>query len=74
MYDHSIHVFKLCYPGSTNPKNRIYVHLQLLIDELKMVWDVGVDTFDVSCEETFRLHAALMWTINDFPAYGMLFG
>ena len=39
-----------------------------------MLWDVGVDTFDVSCGETFRLHAALMWTINDFPAYGMLSG
>ena len=44
----------------------------LLIDELKMLLDVGVDTLDVSCGETFRLHVALMWTINDFPAYGML--
>jgi len=58
----------------TNPKNRIDVCLQPLIDELKMLWNVGVDTFDVSCRKTFRLHAALMWTINDFSAYGMLSG
>jgi len=61
-------------PGPTNPKNRIDVYLQPLIDELKMLWDVGVDTFDVSCGKTFKLHAALMWTINDFPTYGMLSG
>ena len=59
-------------PGPKNPKNRIDVYLQPLIDELKMLWDVGVDTFDISCEKTFRLHAALMWIINDFSAYGML--
>jgi len=39
-----------------------------------MLWDVGVDTFDVSCGKTFRLHVALMWTINNFSAYGMLSG
>ena len=60
--------------GPTNLKNKIDVYLQPLIDELKMLWDVGVDTFDVSCGETFRLHAALMQTINDFSAYGMLSG
>lgn len=57
-----------------NLKNRIDVYLQSLIDGLKMLWDVGVDTFDVSCQKTFRLHAALMWTINDLLAYGMLSG
>ena len=61
-------------PSPTNPKNRIDVYLQPLIDELKMLWHVGVDTFDVSCGKTFRLHVALMWTINDFLAYGMLSG
>jgi len=60
--------------GPTNPKNKIDVYLQPLIDELKMLCDVGVGTFDVSCWKRFRLHAALMWTINDFPAYGMLPG
>jgi len=60
--------------GPTYLNNKIDVYLQPLIDELKMLWDVGVDTFDVSCGKTFRLHVALMWTINDFPPYGMLSG
>ena len=47
-------------PGPKNPKNMIDAYLQPLIDELKMLWDVGVNTFDVSCGETFRLHVALM--------------
>ncbi|XP_038711782.1 uncharacterized protein LOC120005976 [Tripterygium wilfordii] len=29
-------------------------------------------TYDVSMKENFILRVALMWTINDFPAYGML--
>ncbi|XP_059285219.1 uncharacterized protein LOC132038584 [Lycium ferocissimum] len=34
----------------------------------------GVETFDVSLKQNFNLRATLMWTINDFPAYGMLSG
>ncbi|XP_021775990.1 uncharacterized protein LOC110739815 [Chenopodium quinoa] len=35
---------------------------------------VGVETYDASRCETFTLHAALIYTINDFPAYGNLSG
>ncbi|KAL8158926.1 hypothetical protein V2J09_000463 [Rumex salicifolius] len=34
----------------------------------------GVPTFDVSTWKHFRMRAALMWTVNDFSAYGMLNG
>ncbi|CAH9124646.1 unnamed protein product [Cuscuta epithymum] len=34
----------------------------------------GVVTYDVSLKHNFVLKAALMWTISDFPAYGMLSG
>ncbi|KAF5477449.1 hypothetical protein F2P56_004089 [Juglans regia] len=54
--------------------NDIDVYLQLLLDELLEFWEHGVPTYDVSTKETFMLHAVLMWTINDFPAYGNLFG
>jgi len=54
-------------PGPTNPKNMIDVYLQPLIDELKILWDVGVDTFDVSCGETFRLHASWCEQLMIFP-------
>uniref|UniRef100_A0A151UIM5 Transposase n=2 Tax=Cajanus cajan TaxID=3821 RepID=A0A151UIM5_CAJCA len=61
-------------PGPSNPKNKVDVYLRPLIDELKMLWDDGVMTYDVSLKQNFLMRAALMWTINDFPAYGMLSG
>ena len=50
------------------------MYLQPLIDEMKLLWDVGVNTYDAFKAEYFTLHAALLWTINDFPAYGNLSG
>ena len=61
MYMNTPYMFLSCIIlGPTNSKNRIDVCLQPLIYELKMLWDVGVDKFDVSCGKIFRLHAALM--------------
>ncbi|XP_058732953.1 uncharacterized protein LOC131604516 [Vicia villosa] len=59
--------------GPSSPKARINVYLQPLIDDLKRLW-VGAWTYDVSRKQNFNMRAALMWTINDFPAYGMLSG
>lgn len=61
-------------PGPDGPGDAIDVYLRPLIEELKELWDVGVDTFDVSTRRNFRLHASLLWTINDFPAYANLSG
>nr|GEU77939.1 hypothetical protein [Tanacetum cinerariifolium] len=36
--------------------------------------DVGVEAYDSYKKENFTLCAALLWTINDFPAYSMLSG
>ena len=38
------------------------------------MWNHGVETFDASTGKTFRMHATMMWTINDFLAYGNLSG
>jgi hypothetical protein len=51
----------------------IDVYLQPLIDELIELWVKGVETWDED-KEKFTLHALLLWTINDFPAYAMLSG
>ncbi|XP_026437833.1 uncharacterized protein LOC113336056 [Papaver somniferum] len=64
----------LLIPGPNTPENDIDVYLRLLIDELKELWEIGVQTFDADSKEVFQLHAALLWTINDFPAYGNLSG
>ena len=59
----------LLIPGPTLPGNDIDMYLQPIV-ELKELWDVRVKTFDVSSKKSFQMHAALLWTINDFPAYG----
>jgi hypothetical protein len=50
----------------------IDVYLQLLIEELQELWNVGVRTFDASTKTNFVMRAQLMWIINDFPVYADL--
>ncbi|XP_028104536.1 uncharacterized protein LOC114303594 [Camellia sinensis] len=74
--------FLECFPwkvektiaGPQQPGNDIDVYLAPLIDDLKMLWAVGVEAYDAYKEEHFRLKAILLWTINDFPALGNLSG
>nr|XP_025673255.1 uncharacterized protein LOC112772501 [Arachis hypogaea] len=53
--------------------NDIDVYLQFLVDELKQLWD-GVETYDAKEGNTFKMCAALMWTISDFPGLENLSG
>ncbi|XP_038713903.1 uncharacterized protein LOC120007624 isoform X1 [Tripterygium wilfordii] len=64
----------LLIPGRKCPENDIDVYLQPLIKELLELWEVGVHTYDAYAQQNFQLRAAVMWTINDFPAYGNLSG
>ncbi|KAA0052811.1 transposase [Cucumis melo var. makuwa] len=59
--------------GPKQPGNDIDIFLQPLIDDLKLLWD-GVEVYDVVSKSNFNLRAVLIWTINDFPAYGNLAG
>ncbi|XP_042941123.1 uncharacterized protein LOC122275881 [Carya illinoinensis] len=61
-------------PGPKSPGNDIDVFLRPLVDELKELWEVGIETYDAFSYDVFRLHASLLWTINDFPAYANLSG
>ncbi|XP_050229104.1 uncharacterized protein LOC126678246 [Mercurialis annua] len=61
-------------PGPRNPKHQMDIFLQPLTDELNHLWEFGVETYDVHRRQNFQMKAALMWTINDFPAYSMLSG
>ncbi|KAK6128488.1 hypothetical protein DH2020_037772 [Rehmannia glutinosa] len=61
-------------PGPKNPKDKLDVYLQPLIKELNQLWDVGVQTYDISKKKNFQMRVALMWTVSDFPAYSMLSG
>ncbi|KAI5334540.1 hypothetical protein L3X38_024673 [Prunus dulcis] len=64
----------LLISGPKQPGNDIDVYLEPLIDDLKSLW-IGIrGVYDAHNGEYFTLRAALMWTINDFPAYGNLSG
>ncbi|KAL3826143.1 hypothetical protein ACJIZ3_022172 [Penstemon smallii] len=67
-------MMSLLIPGPQSPGRDIDVYLQPLVEELKELWSNGVTTYDASCGENFSLRAAVLWTINDFPAYGILSG
>ncbi|XP_020249677.1 uncharacterized protein LOC109827128 [Asparagus officinalis] len=67
-------ILSMLIPGLTGPGDAIDTYLQPLIEELKELWASGVQTYDVSLRQNFILRAALIWTINDFPAYANLSG
>jgi hypothetical protein len=56
--------------------NNIDTFLYLLVDELMMLWRLGFQAIDFSKlddRHSFILHGMVMWTINDFLGYGLLF-
>ncbi|CAM8902767.1 unnamed protein product [Rhodiola kirilowii] len=65
-------MLSLLISGSRQPGNDIDVYLAPLIDDLMLLRDEGVRTYDASRHEYFNMLAMLMCTINDFPTYGNL--
>ncbi|XP_042465745.1 uncharacterized protein LOC122048217 [Zingiber officinale] len=60
--------------GPKQPGNDIDVYLEVLVEDLQRLWE-GVDgVYDAYRRQFFTLKAVLLWTINDFPAYGNLSG
>ena len=81
-------MLSLIIPGKESVKEEnIHVYLAPLVEELQRLWE-GVKAKDGSilektheCVENthntnpnFKLKAILMWSIHDFPAYGLLAG
>ncbi|KAG8370934.1 hypothetical protein BUALT_Bualt13G0034900 [Buddleja alternifolia] len=60
--DHPYMFLTLLVPGPKSPGRSLDVYLQPLIDELKTLWNDGVETYDVSKAQNFQMRAALMWT------------
>jgi hypothetical protein len=59
-------------PSPNSPGQNINVCLRLLFGELKQLWSSRALTYDVSRKQNFIMKTTLMWTINDFPDYGMV--
>ena len=64
----------LLISGPQQPGNDIDVYLAPLIDDLKCLWEDGLQVRDSYRQDTFNLRAMLIWSINDFPALGNLSG
>ena len=67
-------MLSLLISGPRQPGNDINIYLAPLVDDLKTLWEIGVETYDAHKREFFTLKAILLWTINDFLAYGNLSG
>ncbi|KAI4357234.1 hypothetical protein L6164_001195 [Bauhinia variegata] len=52
----------------------IHLFLRPLIEDLKILWEEGVDVFDEYRKDSFKMHATIFCTFNDFSKYGNMFG
>jgi hypothetical protein len=63
--------------GKESPTSKnIDVFLQPLVEELQELW-IGIDAQDFSKphgQRWFKMCGLLLWTISDFPAYGLISG
>ncbi|XP_021729883.1 uncharacterized protein LOC110696857 [Chenopodium quinoa] len=67
-------MLSLLISGPKQPGNDIDVYLAPLIEDLKLLWNEGVQMFDAYSKTNFTLRAMIFCTINDFPTYGNLSG
>ena len=58
-------MLSLLIPGLYRPRNKIDIYLKPLVDELKELWEEGVETYDAYSKEHFHMRAILLWTILD---------
>ena len=73
MKEHNIFLILLIL-GPRHFGRSIDVYLRPLVDKLKFLWFDSIRTFDISKKQIFIMKVALMRTISDFSAYGMLSG
>ena len=71
---HSNFILSFLIPGKHAPGHNMDVYFQPLIEDLLDMFVKGVRTYDPSKGEHFQLHAAVLWTITDFPGLGYVSG
>ncbi|KAM0822511.1 hypothetical protein ACQ4PT_071448 [Festuca glaucescens] len=67
-------ILTLLIPGPKSPGRDIDVFLEPLIDDLHLLFEKGVRTYDASMSQHFQLHAAVHSTITDLPGLATLVG
>ncbi|KAL5540764.1 hypothetical protein UlMin_044087 [Ulmus minor] len=67
-------MLSLLIPGPQSPGKDMDVFLRPLVEELEL-WESGIDTRGAANDrKVFKMRAALLWTVNDFPARSSLSG
>ena len=64
----------LLIPRPQAPGKDMDMFLRLMVDELKQLWNQGVETQDAVDNTIFNMHVALIWIVNNFPAQSSLYG
>ncbi|XP_075636598.1 uncharacterized protein LOC142608811 [Castanea sativa] len=67
-------MLSLLIPSPHQSGNEIDIYLKPLVDELKELWEKGVETYDAYRKEHFQMRATLLWTIHDYPGFGNVSG
>ena len=67
-------MLSLLIPGLHQLRNEIDIYLKPLVNELKELWEEGVETYDTYNKKHFQMHATLLWTIHDYPGFGNVSG
>jgi hypothetical protein len=55
--------------GPKQPDIDMHLYLELLKEELAMLWETPAHTWDAYKGEYFGLRAALLMTVQDYPGY-----
>jgi hypothetical protein len=71
--DESNFMMSLLIPGPECPGKDFDVFLEPLVEELLTLW-AGLETKDAFSGKEFKLHAAVIWCIHDYPALSTLSG
>ena len=66
-------MMSLLIPGKYSPGKDFHVFMQPLIKDMMLLWK-GVDTYDACTNREFKLHAAFLWSIHDYPGYATMSG
>ncbi|XP_010233262.1 uncharacterized protein LOC100831630 [Brachypodium distachyon] len=71
--DQSNFMMALLIPGRKSPGKDFHVYMKPLMADMKKLWE-GVDTFDALTGKRFPLHAAILWSIHDYPGLATISG
>jgi len=67
-------MLSLLIPGRSAPGKDMDVFLQPLVEELKELWEEGGVMQGGASASMIKMRAAVLWTINDYPARSSLSG